>query len=244
MRDRPDFKGVIARSVIDGSEILHYPWERRFARYILSTTIIAALAILGFFLVGAILGLRVYMVREEKTHNWAEQVSSSMLGIYITVSNEVFRAVALQLTLWENHRTDQNALVFKLFVVQFINSYATLYYVAFVKGPLEGCDNNHCSLDLSRRLISLLVARVAYKFFEKAVLPRVAVILRKCRALMTAKHLEAELDQVADHQMHLNPYDEIMETTISYDELVVDLGYMVLFVGAHHSVTYVTAYIN
>jgi hypothetical protein len=32
MRDRPDFKGVLKRSVIDGSEIMHYPWERRLAR--------------------------------------------------------------------------------------------------------------------------------------------------------------------------------------------------------------------
>ena len=56
--------------------------------------------------------------------------------MYITVSNQAFRSVALKLTDWENHRTDpeyENALVFKLFVVQFLNSYATLYYVAFFK---------------------------------------------------------------------------------------------------------------
>ena len=32
--------------------------------------------------------------------------------------------------------------------------------------------------------------------------------------------------------MHLNPYDPIMETTISYDEMIVDLGYMTLFSAA------------
>ena len=42
----------------------------------------------------------------------------------------------------------ENALVFKLFVVQFLNSYAPLYYVAFMKRDLEGCKNDHCVEDL------------------------------------------------------------------------------------------------
>ena len=50
--------------------------------------------------------------------------------------------------------------MFKLFVVQFLNSYATLYYVAFMKRDLEGCKNDHCVEDLSYRLILLLVTRI------------------------------------------------------------------------------------
>ena len=135
--------------------------------------------------------------------------------------------------------------MFKLFVVQFLNSYATLYYVAFMKRDLEGCKNDHCVEDLSYRLILLLVTRIMlvlvsitrtgitnankplshppspprrrcrYKVLEKAVLPRFSVILRKARALMRAKELEYEGDDVGDTQMHLNPYDPVMETTIS-----------------------------
>ena len=41
------------------------------------------------------------------------------------------------------------------------------------------------------------------------------MILRKARALMRAKELEYEGDDVGDTQMHLNPYDPVMETTIS-----------------------------
>jgi hypothetical protein len=59
--------------------------------------------------------------RNRKTHKWAESVSSALLGVYISISNNFFRGVALKLTTMENHRTDpefEDALVIKLFVMQ------------------------------------------------------------------------------------------------------------------------------
>ena len=44
--------------MIDGSEITHYPWERRAARFLLSAIIIFVLALMGAVLVSAILYLR------------------------------------------------------------------------------------------------------------------------------------------------------------------------------------------
>lgn len=165
MRDRPAFHGTLSRSVIDGSEITHYPWERRAARYIVSGLVITALVIIGAVFVVSILGLKLYMMhRKGRTHRWAESVCSALLGVYISVSNNFFRGVALKLTAWENHRTDtefEDALVIKLFVMQFINSYATLYYVAFYKAVAEGCLNDDCVEDLHYRLVALLIARVS-----------------------------------------------------------------------------------
>jgi hypothetical protein len=136
----------------------------------------------------------------------------------VSMSNQAFRGTAQSLTGWENHRTDaefEDALVFKLFVVQFLNSYATLYYVAFFKDPLEGCLNSHCVTDLSYRLIGLLVSRMLYVGFYKLALPRLTVVLRRSRALMRARHINYEGDDVAHRQAHLNRYDAIMETTIA-----------------------------
>ena len=86
MRDRPYFHGKITRSVIDGSEITHYPWERRAARYGMSILCISIAALSGCILVTLILYLRVFMMkRRGATHEWAETVSSGVLGVYITV---------------------------------------------------------------------------------------------------------------------------------------------------------------
>ena len=130
--------------------------------------------------------------------------------------------MALALTDWENHRTDveyENALVFKLFSVQFLNSYATLYYVAFFKGFFEGCLNNRCVEDLYFRLIGVLGSRVAYKAFSLAVVPRVKVIMRLARALMRKKNVDEtndNSDRVADHQRFLNPYNSVIASTVGF----------------------------
>lgn len=157
---------------------------------------------------------------------------SVLLGIYISISNQMFRGLAQSLTSWENHRTDdafENALVFKLFVVQFLNSYGTVFYVAFFKDQFEGCLNDNCIMDMSYRLIGLLVSRIGYIAFYKLLLPRFTVVLRHSRALMRARHVDYEGDEIANRQAHLNRYDPILATTISYDELIIDQGYLILF---------------
>lgn len=48
----------------------------------------------------------------------------------------VYRKVAKRLTDWENHRTEseyENALILKNFIFQFVNSYISLFYIAFLK---------------------------------------------------------------------------------------------------------------
>ena len=57
--------------------------------------------------------------------------------LWITVSNQVFVDIADHLTAWEHHMTPldhDNMLIYKRFCFQFINSYASLFYIAFVKG--------------------------------------------------------------------------------------------------------------
>ena len=50
--------------------------------------------------------------------------------------NHFYAGFAERLTTWENHRTEnehKDAMVLKLFVFQFVNSYFSLYLSAFVK---------------------------------------------------------------------------------------------------------------
>jgi len=55
--------------------------------------------------------------------------------VQITLFNIVYAARAIQLTDNENHRTDtlyEDALIVKLFVFQFINSYTSFFFIAFI----------------------------------------------------------------------------------------------------------------
>lgn len=52
----------------------------------------------------------------------------------------VYNRVAVLLTDAENHRTDtayEDSLIGKTFVFQFVNSFASLFYIAFVKQYAE-----------------------------------------------------------------------------------------------------------
>jgi hypothetical protein len=59
--------------------------------------------------------------------------------------NVIYSRVAVRLNDWENYETDEeyeNSLCSKLFMFQFVNSYNSLFYIAFFKYRVEGCEND------------------------------------------------------------------------------------------------------
>ena len=55
-------------------------------------------------------------------------------GIAIPILNVIYKKIAVALTEWELHRTHNafnEALALKLFMFQFVNSYASLFFIAF-----------------------------------------------------------------------------------------------------------------
>jgi len=92
-------------------------------------------------------------------------------AIFIGVGNGLYRKLAIRLTDWENHRTDtdySDALIAKTFVFQFVNSYISLYYIAFVKDAKpslfgveeEGCKLGGCIAELAMQLGSIFVTQI------------------------------------------------------------------------------------
>jgi hypothetical protein len=57
-------------------------------------------------------------------------------SIFIMVTNSLYSKIAKRLNDWENHRTETDhadALIIKTFCFQFVNSYISLFYIAFIK---------------------------------------------------------------------------------------------------------------
>ena len=64
-------------------------------------------------------------------------IAQFLNAIFILYWGEVFTPVALRLTESENHRTQtefEDSLISKSFGFNFINAYASLFYVAFLTG--------------------------------------------------------------------------------------------------------------
>ena len=112
-----------------------------------------------------------------------------MNAVFISVTNGLYARLARKLNDWENHRTEtayEDALIIKTFLFQAINSYISLFYIAFIKaaaislvpGHAEYChDASHferpeaeieaahggfnpfCMGELSTQLTSLVITR-------------------------------------------------------------------------------------
>jgi hypothetical protein len=106
-----------------------------------STLVIIALIALVVGVVAGISTLRIVMASTNKT--MASSIASILNAIQIQGMTVIYGAIADALTDRENHRTDteyEDSLIAKVFMFQFVNSYASLFYVAFIQQSLEGLE--------------------------------------------------------------------------------------------------------
>ena len=139
--DRPDFSGEIMKSYIHGGEMKYFPQEKRNNRVMYSIGIVSVMLLLTLGTVAAI-----YLLRFQLAHSSnlpASTIASALNTIQITIFNVIYSDVSVYLTKYENHRTDtayEDALISKVFVFQFINSYSSFFFLAFIASYLPNSD--------------------------------------------------------------------------------------------------------
>ena len=100
---------------------------------------------------------------------------------------KIYDNIAKKLTKWENYRTYseyENQLVYKLFAFQFVNNYASLFYVAFLRNVIytngifnlgpdyqDSCDQNNCMALLSIQVLVFMIVTPFPSFFLTVLLP-------------------------------------------------------------------------
>lgn len=119
------------------------------------------------------------------------------------------------MTNWENHRTQdsyENALVFKIFIFQFVNTYASIFYIAFFKGKFIGYPGNYetifgrrlnpcppygCMTDLTIQLAVIFIGRQLFFHFIDLIWPKLVDWCheRKLTSAATQWERDAVLEQ-------------------------------------------------
>ena len=128
----------------DAPSVLVMRAEAKYKRYICYSLPSMLLIFVSMTVVTlAVLTFRMILsvVDSYKTNWWVETlqpgvIAGTMNAVWITIMNAVYREVAVRMNDEENHRTEtehEDALIVKLFVFQFFNSYMALFYIAFVK---------------------------------------------------------------------------------------------------------------
>ena len=103
--------------------------------------------------------------------------------------NAVYGDMAISMTERENHRTDtdfEDALIAKLFAFQFVNSYASFFYVAFIKNlagdPCEGT----CMSELSAAIGVIFITRLVVGNAQEILMP---LVMGWCESVVEVLHV-------------------------------------------------------
>ncbi|KAH9257675.1 hypothetical protein BASA81_004133 [Batrachochytrium salamandrivorans] len=138
---RPEFIAThYIPSPITGKSEPYYSWRSFFAKVLASLVIVficigvVVSAIVGIFV------FKVFVSLDSANTGLSQETATYMAlvinAIVILILGTVYKAIAKKLTEWENHRTDtqfEDALIAKTFIFCFVNSFATLFYLAFIK---------------------------------------------------------------------------------------------------------------
>jgi hypothetical protein len=94
--------------------------------------------------IGTIIGIYVlrYALLDYTAGSRSQVIASIINALIIQGLNQLYLILATELTEWENHRTEtefESLMVSKLFIFQFVNSYASLFYLAFIADSMGDC---------------------------------------------------------------------------------------------------------
>jgi hypothetical protein len=160
--------------------------------------------------------------------------ASTVNAIQIMVMNNVYSTIAAKLNHFENHRTDteyEDHLIGKTFLFQFVNSYASLFYVAFIKTAVEGHESckpegHGCMDELMMSLGIIFILRLTSGNFFEAGLPW---IMKKLKSGKTKENGMVRAASAIEKQLALDVYDQ-KGTFDDYNEMIIQFGYVTLFV--------------
>jgi anoctamin-10/anoctamin-7 len=241
--DRPEFKGEKRPSMVTGEEILYYPRDKRNACVAASYTAVVTMIGLVVGIVAGIYLLRYYLVNGNNGKGGgmavgdASTIASLINAIMIQVLNYGYQLAAVELTKMENYRTiteQEDALTNKVFAFQFVNSYASLFYLAFFAEQLEngGCGEAGCMYALGFNLIIIFMTALVSGQIFQLVIPYAAIVAAKKMENDEAEEKKStEPETRPEHEFKLMPYDE-SDILGDYTSTAIQFGYLALFVTA------------
>jgi hypothetical protein len=201
-----DFKGDNIPSFIDGSEIRYFSSKKRSALLFQSFLGVGALILL---VLGAVFG--IYLIRYALTYYHklqdtdSQTVASICNAVQIQVVNYIYSLIANALSERENHRTDtqyEDSMIAKIFWFQFVNSYASFFYLAFVAQFTGDCPEAGCMNALTVNLAIIFLTRLISGNIMELLLPYLSYkykyvkLLTKNWGKISRPEAEARLEKV------------------------------------------------
>lgn len=250
--DRPEYRGFLIDSFVDGEPMLFFPQQEANGRFLSSQTVITACACLVIGVVSSIYVLRFTIQNDVGVA--ASFIASILNTVQIVVFNMIYQQVALYLTDMENHRTAtqyEDALIGKLFLFQFINSYSSFFFLAFIAEYLSRpngvaddyvgqCGASSCMQPLSINLAIIFGTRLFLNNLVDLVMARYkADKKRKEETTGTQGRLTpAEEDYI------LLEYNATLDNISSFADTAIQFGFATLFISALPIASFLSLFSN
>ncbi|CAG9328292.1 unnamed protein product [Blepharisma stoltei] len=242
-QQRTGFKGEYGTDPVDGrkkkiSQSKSYEKFKRFIGYSVSILFVGIVVV-------TVIG--IFMLRAAGT--FSPGVCATLNGLQIKVMNFIYRRVAVKLTSWENYEYESkymDSLTLKLYLFQFINSYLSLFYIAFFKRHYEGCKNDDCLAEVETQIVYMFIINVSMNGLELG-LPLLRNWLKKRKENKEAERLKQEGESVraertaAEEENQLDPYETPLD---DYMEIVINYGYVIMFSAAFPLLPLVALFMN
>ncbi|XP_044261976.1 anoctamin-6-like isoform X1 [Tribolium madens] len=259
---RPQFEAKTTHykiSKITGNLEPYMPKKVQCARYTLSASAILflmLLMILGMFGIMVYIKTVAVVLTSSDKHiltinpTLVASASGSFLSLcFILIFEMLYGKIATWLTDLENPRTQvdyDNSFTYKSYALAFVNNYAVIFYIAFVKARFythpgderlwttaggigsDLCNPAGCIIELGIHLVTILIGKQIVLTGKQYIIPKIKNLLRRMRKHKN-RNLKVTLQWESDYL--LNPYKKyhIMQ---EYMQMIIQYGFVTFFVAA------------
>jgi hypothetical protein len=141
--------------------------------------------------------------------------------------NYIYYYIAEYLNNWENHfslNDKNNSFSIKLILFDFMNSYSSLFYIAFIKPYNEGCINNNCLKELETQMYSIFFVYLSV-FIGELLYLYILYYYQKGKIGSLINEEKVEI-QSLEHQIMISSTDNLY---IEYNDIINQFGFACLF---------------
>ncbi|KAJ8288207.1 hypothetical protein COCON_G00008660 [Conger conger] len=227
---RPGFHGVLGLNPVTGREEPVFPYTRRQLRmYLVSVPFVLLCLYLSLYVMMIYFDMEVWALglHQEEPTLWSSlllYVPSIIYAVVIEVMNRLYRYAAEFLTEWENHRLEsshQNHLILKVLVFNFLNCFASLFYIAFVMQDIVLLRQSLATLLITSQVLNQIMEAFLPYWLQKRRNKKVHTRNQKSLAEQELP-LSEQVRLEADMNTYLGTFDD-------YLELFLLFGYVSLF---------------
>ncbi|GAB5576991.1 anoctamin-10 isoform X6 [Prionailurus iriomotensis] len=227
---RPGFHGVLGINPVTGRKEPLYPsYKRQLRIYLVSLPFVCLCLYFSLYVMMIYFDMEAWALslHEKSGSEWTSvllYVPSIIYAIVIEIMNRLYRYAAEFLTSWENHRLEsayQNHLILKVLVFNFLNCFASLFYVAFVLRDMKL---------LRQSLATLLITSQILNQIMESLLPYWLQRKHHVQVKRKVQALKADIDATLYEQVVLEKeMGTYLGTFDDYLELFLQFGYVSLF---------------